>query len=90
VEGTSKLGVELTSLTLVDGQQLPIQSQMISRNGNTFTGRDAGAVAGTTALGAAIGASADWGRELPSGQAPARRPDHRSASDPWTSHGDLS
>jgi hypothetical protein len=62
VEGTSRLGVELTSVTLVDGQQLPIQSQMISRNGNTSTGRDAGAVAGTTALGAAIGASADWGR----------------------------
>ncbi len=62
VEGTSKLGVELTSLTMVDGQQMPIQSQMITRNGNTSVGRDVGAVAGTTALGAAIGAGADWGR----------------------------
>jgi hypothetical protein len=62
VEGNSRLGVELTGLTLVDGQQVPLQSQMINRNGNTSTGRDAGAVAGTTALGAAIGASADWGR----------------------------
>ena len=62
VEGTSKLGLELTGLTLVDGQQLPIQSQMINRNGTTSVGRDAGAVAGTTALGAAIGAGADWGR----------------------------
>jgi len=62
VEGTSKLGVQLTDLTLVDGQNIPIQSQLISRNGSTSVGRDAGAVAGTTALGAAVGASADWGR----------------------------
>ena len=62
VEGTSKLGVELTGLTLVDGQQLPVQSQMINRAGGTSVGRDAGAIAGTTALGAAIGAGADWGR----------------------------
>jgi hypothetical protein len=62
VEGTSRLGVELTGLTLVDGTQAPIQSQMINRTGSTSTGRDAGAVAGTTALGAAIGAGADWGR----------------------------
>jgi hypothetical protein len=62
VEGTSRLGVQLTELTLVDGQQLPIQSQMISRNGPTSVGRDVGAIAGTTALGAAVGAAADWGR----------------------------
>jgi hypothetical protein len=62
VEGTSKLGLELTSLTLVDGQQLSVQSQMITRNGTTSVGRDVGAVAGTTALGAAVGAAADLGR----------------------------
>jgi hypothetical protein len=62
VEGTSKLGLELTSLTLADGQQLSIQSQMIARNGTTSVGRDAAAVAGTTALGAAVGAAADLGR----------------------------
>ena len=62
VEGTSKLGLELTSLTLVDGQQLSVQSQMITRNGATSVGRDVGAVAGTTALGAAVGAAADLGR----------------------------
>ena len=62
VEGTSKLGLQLTELTLADGQQMPIQSQMINRNGPTSTGRDAGAIAGTTALGAVIGAGADWGR----------------------------
>ena len=62
VEGTSKLGVQLTDLTLVDGQNFPISSQLISRNGSTSVGRDAGAIAGTTALGAAAGAAADWGR----------------------------
>jgi len=61
VEGTSRLGVELTGLTMADGQQLSIQSQMINRNGPTSTGRDAGAIAGTTALGAAIGAGVGWG-----------------------------
>jgi hypothetical protein len=62
VEGVARLGVQLTDLTLVDGQQVTIQSQFISRSGPTSVGRDVGAVAGTTALGAAIGAGADWGR----------------------------
>ncbi len=62
VEGTSRLGVELTGLTLIDGQQVSIQSQMINHNGPTSVGRDAAAIGGTTALGAAIGAGADWGR----------------------------
>ena len=64
VEGTSKLGVELTGLTLVDGQQMSIQSQMMTRNGSTSVGRDAGAIAGTTALGAAIGAGVQGRRDL--------------------------
>src|ERR1035441_2114752 len=46
VEGTSKLGVQLTDLSLVDGQNLPIQSQLISRDGPTSVGRDVGAIAG--------------------------------------------
>ena len=62
VEGVSKLGVELTELTLVDGQQIPLRSQMLGRTGNNTVGRDAGAVAATTAAGAMIGAAADWGR----------------------------
>jgi hypothetical protein len=62
VEGVSKLGLQLTDLTLVDGQNMPIQSQLISRNGPTSVGRDAAAIGGTTALGAAAGAAADWGR----------------------------
>ena len=61
VEGTSRLGVQLTDLPVVDGQQVPIQTQLISRNGPTSNGRDAGAIAGTTALGAAVGAAAGWG-----------------------------
>lgn len=62
VEGTSQLGIQLTDLTLVDGQNMPIRSQLINRNGSTSVGRDVAAVGGTTALGAAIGAGADWGR----------------------------
>ncbi|MFZ0594302.1 MAG: hypothetical protein WAM39_27855 [Bryobacteraceae bacterium] len=62
IEGTSKLRIQLTDLTLVDGQQVPIQSQFINWRGPTSVGRDAAAVAGTTALGAAAGAAADWGR----------------------------
>jgi len=61
VEGTSRLQVQLTDLTLVDGQVVPIQTQLINRNGPTSVGRDAGAIAGTTALGAATGAAAGWG-----------------------------
>ena len=62
VEGLAKLGVELTDLSLVDGQNLPIKTTLVSRTGNSSVGRDAGAIAGTTALGAAVGAAADWGR----------------------------
>jgi hypothetical protein len=61
VEGVSRLGIELTGLTAADGQQLPIQSQMISHVGPTSNGRDAAAIAGTTGLGAAIGAAVGWG-----------------------------
>jgi len=60
-KGVSRLGVELTELTLVDGQQVSIQSQVANRQGPTSVGRDVGAVAGTTALGAAIGAVAGRG-----------------------------
>lgn len=62
VEGVSKLGVQLTTLTLSDGQQVPIQSSLVNRRGPTSQGQDAAAIAGTTGLGAAVGAAADWGR----------------------------
>ncbi len=58
----ARLGIQLTSLTLVDGQQLPINTQLTSRRGGTTPGGiEAGSVIGTTALGAAIGAAAGWG-----------------------------
>jgi len=61
VEGTSRLGLQLTQLTLVDGDQTPIQSQMVTRNGQTSVGRDAAAIGVTTGLGAAIGAGVNGG-----------------------------
>ncbi len=61
VQGVSRLGVHVTELTLVDGQQVPVRTQLISRTGPTSHGSDAGAIAATTATGAAIGAMADWG-----------------------------
>lgn len=62
VEGVSRLGVQLIDLPVVDGQQVPITTQLISRTGPTSTGQDAGTIAGTTAAGAAIGAAAGWGK----------------------------
>lgn len=61
IKGTSRLGLELTELALVDGSQLPIRSQLIEYAGDTSKGRDATAVAATTGMGAAIGAAADGG-----------------------------
>jgi len=62
VKGVSQLGVELTDLTVVDGRQLPILTELWRGSGGTSHGQDAGAIATTTGLGAAIGAVADWGR----------------------------
>ena len=61
VSGVAKLGLQITGITAVDGQQLPVETQFVSRNAPSTVGRDAGVVAGTTALGAAIGAAAGWG-----------------------------
>jgi hypothetical protein len=61
MKGVSRLGIQLTELTVADGQPVPIQSELVARNGRTSEGRDVGAVAATTATGAAIGAMADWG-----------------------------
>src|ERR1017187_2052349 len=61
VAGTSRLGVQLIELPVIDGQQLPIQSELLTRNGTTSTGRDVGAVAATTGVGAAIGAGVNGG-----------------------------
>jgi hypothetical protein len=61
-KGASKLGIELTSLTAVDGQQIPVQTQLVTRAGHSNTGRDVATVGTTTAVGAVIGTAADWGR----------------------------
>jgi hypothetical protein len=60
--GPSRLGLELTGLTLADGTQANVQSQLVTRKGRSTTGQDVGTVAATTGIGAAIGAAADWGR----------------------------
>jgi hypothetical protein len=58
----ARLGLALTNLTLVDGQQLPINTQFISRQGGTTPGgAEVGTVAATTGVGAVIGAAAGWG-----------------------------
>jgi hypothetical protein len=58
----ARLGIQLTRLTLVDGQQLYITTQLASRRGGTTPGGvEAGSVIATTGLGAAIGAAAGWG-----------------------------
>jgi hypothetical protein len=48
-------------LTLVDGQQVPIETELTSLAGPTSKARDAGAIVGTSAMGAAVGAAADLG-----------------------------
>jgi hypothetical protein len=61
VKGVSRLALELTGLTLVDGRPVTIRTEFVGQKGPTSNGRDAAAVATTTGLGAAIGAAADWG-----------------------------
>jgi hypothetical protein len=59
--GTSRLGVELTEVSLVDGQQLPVRTQLILFGGGTSVGDDVTAIGTASGLGAAIGAAADGG-----------------------------
>lgn len=61
VKGTSRLGLELTELGIVDGQQVPISTQPVGRHGDTSTGQDAAAIGTTAGAGAAIGALANGG-----------------------------
>jgi hypothetical protein len=61
VSGVSQLGVELSELTLVDGQVLAVRTQLLQSSAGTSNGRDAAGVATTTGLGAAIGAAAEGG-----------------------------
>src|ERR1022692_2658082 len=56
VKGVSHLGVELTGITLADGEQVAVHSQLISRqSGMTPPGQwQAGTIAGTTAGSAGV------------------------------------
>src|SRR6202521_4416010 len=61
IKGTSELGVELTDLTVVDGHQVPILTELWKGSGGTSHGQDAATIATTTGFGALIGSAADWG-----------------------------
>jgi hypothetical protein len=61
VKGVSKLQLDLSQLTLVDGQLLNVQTTLLNASAGTSNGRDAAGVAVTTGTGAAIGAAAGGG-----------------------------
>jgi len=59
--GESQLAVELIELATVDGQVLPVRTQLVESSARTPRGPQAAAVGATTGIGAAIGAIADEG-----------------------------
>jgi len=61
VKGVSELGLELTEITVVDGQQIPITTELWNGSAGTSHGADAGAIATTTGAGTIIGAAANGG-----------------------------
>jgi hypothetical protein len=61
VKGVSKLGLELTDLTAVDGQQISLKTELIQHSAGSSVGRDAAAIGTTTGVGAAIGAGVNGG-----------------------------
>lgn len=61
VKGTSQLGLELTDLTIVDGQQVPVVTELWNGSAGTSHGADAAGIATTTGVGTIIGAAADGG-----------------------------
>ncbi len=69
VSGTSRLGVELTDLSLVDGDQVPLHTSLVNRNGRTSEGRDAVGVGAATGIGAIIGAGAAGRHDVGEGAA---------------------
>jgi hypothetical protein len=60
-DGSSRLGIELTEISLADGQQVPVRTQLMEYQRGNSNGRDAGVIIGTTAAGAGIGAVAAGG-----------------------------
>jgi hypothetical protein len=61
VKGVSQLGLELNDLTVVDGQQLPLVTELWNGSAGTSHGTDAATIAGTTGVGTIIGAAANGG-----------------------------
>lgn len=61
IRGESKLGVQLTTLTAVDGQQVPVQTTFAGSAGHSNTGRSVATVGATSGVGALIGAAAEGG-----------------------------
>jgi hypothetical protein len=61
VKGVSQLGLELHEITVVDGQQLPLETELWKGSAGTSHGTDAGAIATTTGVGTIIGAAANGG-----------------------------
>lgn len=59
--GSSQLGLDLPDLTLVDGQQLPLQTELFQTSAGSSAGRNATVVGTTTGIGALIGAVAGGG-----------------------------
>ncbi len=60
--GVSRLVLELTELTLVDGQQLPVRTQLMESSGPASRRNDTATVVAGTAIGTGIGAAAGGGR----------------------------
>jgi hypothetical protein len=61
VKGVSQLGLELTEVTVVDGQQVPVATELWNGSAGTSHGADAAGIATTTGVGAIIGAAANGG-----------------------------
>ena len=61
VQGVSQLAVELTDLTLADGLQVPIQTELIQVSAGTSRERDVAEVGAATGMGSVIGAIAGGG-----------------------------
>jgi len=57
-DNESKLGIELAQVNLVDGQQLPVTTELIQSATARSQGRDAATLGATTAAGTIIGAAA--------------------------------
>jgi hypothetical protein len=60
-ENVSRLGARLTTITVADGNQVNVQSTLVTSSGPGWSAPDTGAVVGTGAVGATIGAIAGGG-----------------------------